>query len=433
MSEYAREIPRSPGWDDTLALAREGYAYVGRRCDDLGTDVFRTRLLLRPALCLRGADAARLFYDPSRFRRADAAPTRLQKTLFGTGGVQALDDDAHHARKALFMEIVRPEAVRDLARITAGEWDAAVSRWEGMDRVVLFDEVRRLLCRAACAWAGVPLPESEVSERTRQLGAMIDGPARFGPYHWYGRWARRRAEGWAKAQVADVRRRRRPEPGPTAVEAIARHRDANGRELPLHDAAVELLNVVRPTVAVARFVTFAAMALHEHPACRRRLQEGPDAGTVRRFVQEVRRYYPFFPFVAARVREPFTWRGYRFPGGVRAILDLYGTDHDRRIWDAPEAFRPERFAEREPGPFELIPQGGGDTAQGHRCPGEGIAVELMTIAVERLTRSMTYRVPDQDLDLPLGTMPTLPRSRFLIAGVRRERESGRPPGSLQIS
>ena len=30
-------------------------------------------------------------------------------------------------------------------------------------------------------------------------------------------------------------------------------------------AAVELLNVLRPTVAVDRFIVFAALALHRHP------------------------------------------------------------------------------------------------------------------------------------------------------------------------
>jgi cytochrome P450 len=86
------------------------------------------------------------------------------------------------------------------------------------------------------------------------------------------------------------------------------------------DAAVELINVLRPTVAVARFITFAALALHEHPGARQKLQEG-DEEYLERFVQEVRRFYPFFPLVGGRARKDFEWRGHRFEEGTWVLLD----------------------------------------------------------------------------------------------------------------
>ena len=89
-------------------------------------------------------------------------------------------------------------------------------------------------------------------------------------------------------------------------------------------------------------VTFVAHALHENPECRRKLEAGEE-GYAELFVQEVRRFYPFFPAVGARVQYDFEWRGYQFPRGRQVILDLHGTNHDARVWDAPEAFRPERF------------------------------------------------------------------------------------------
>lgn len=107
-------------------------------------------------------------------------------------------------------------------------------------------------------------------------------------------------------------------------------------------AAVELLNVIRPVVAIAVYLTFVAHALHRYPHCRHGLRSG-DAEYREWFVQEVRRFYPFFPAVVARVRQDFEWRGYAFPAGRRVMLDLYGTDHDVRLWQAPETFRPERF------------------------------------------------------------------------------------------
>lgn len=46
---------------------------------------------------------------------------------------------------------------------------------------------------------------------------------------------------------------------------IAAHREPDGAPLDPRTAAVEVLNVVRPTVAVSWFVTFAAHALHRWP------------------------------------------------------------------------------------------------------------------------------------------------------------------------
>ena len=104
---------------------------------------------------------------------------------------------------------------------------------------------------------------------------------------------------------------------------------------------MELLNILRPTVAVAVFIVFAAHALHGFPACRPKLQTGDEYPEL--FVQEIRRLYPFFPAVMARTRHNFEWNGYRFPRGRRVMLDLYGTNRDARAWDAPEEFRPDRF------------------------------------------------------------------------------------------
>lgn len=80
--------------DSTLALFAEGYEFVSNRCRLVGSDVFETRLLRQPTICMRGRDAAELFYDRGRFSRAQAAPTPMVRVLFGRGGVQGLDGPA---------------------------------------------------------------------------------------------------------------------------------------------------------------------------------------------------------------------------------------------------------------------------------------------------------------------------------------------------
>ncbi|MEV6814515.1 cytochrome P450 [Micromonospora sp. NPDC051296] len=410
-------IPRDRSPDSTVAFLRAGYRFISERCERHGSDIFQARLLLEPTICLRGRPAAELFYDADRFVREGAMPTRGQRTLTGRGGVQGLDGAAHHDRKAMFMSLMTPTAVRHLGQLFADEWQARIPAWELAGPVTLHTEVASMLTQAVCGWAGVPLASGEADRRTANLQAMINSAAAIGPRHWRGRLGRLRGERWAADLVERVRAGSLPAPEGSALRVIAEHRDGQGRPLPRRVAAVELLNVLRPTVAVAGFVVFAALALHDHPCWRQRVRDSDEV--TEQFVQEVRRYYPFFPVAAARVRRSFDWQGYHFPLGRRVLLDLYGTDHHPALWPEPELFRPERFTGWRGDPFALVPQGGGGHLTGHRCAGEWIAIELLKRAVTLLTGAMRYDVPPQDLAVDLRRMPALPASGFVVTDVRR--------------
>ncbi|CAN5746651.1 hypothetical protein BH23CYA1_BH23CYA1_21830 [soil metagenome] len=80
------QIPTDFAPDSTLALAFNGYQFISQGCQRHQSDVFQTRLLFEKTICLKGADAAHIFYDVEKFTRQGAAPKRAQKTLFGEGG-----------------------------------------------------------------------------------------------------------------------------------------------------------------------------------------------------------------------------------------------------------------------------------------------------------------------------------------------------------
>lgn len=413
------EIPHAPGFDHTLSLLRDPYRFVSAMCDAMGSDVFQTRLLLTPTICLRGAEAAALFYGSSHLiMRRGAALRRIEKTLVGKGGVQGLDDEAHRHRKALFLLILREERIRVLCDQVDQAWCRFAETLGTHYPVVLYDVARELLMRMVCAWAGVPLAPHEVARRTREVAALFDHAGAIGPRHWWARMARRRCERWIRGLVSEVREGRLHVPPDCALHAIAWHRDLQGRLLPPAIAAVEVLNIIRPTVAVAVYLVQALHALHLHPRCQDRLHapHGPDDRYLHWFVQEVRRWYPFFPAAIARVREDFTWRDYRFPAERRVLLDLYGTNHDRRRWSDPEEFRPERFDGWSDDGASLVPQGGGDSRSTHRCPGEPLAIALMEVTVHHVARTARYHFPPQDLSLDYRRLPALPRSRLLVVG-----------------
>lgn len=409
-------ITREKGMDNTHRLLMEGFHYIPERRRKFQSNIFQTRLLGQKVICIGGEEAAEVFYDEGKFKRKGAAPNRVKETLFGKKGVQGMDDTPHRHRKQLFISLMTSERLRELREITRWQWQVARNNWQKKREMSLFHESEKLMCRVACEWAGVPLFASELNQRTRDLAAMIDAFGAIGPRHWKGRTARNRSEKWARSLVQQVREGKRSPREGTALNAIAWHRDLNGKLLSLQTAAVELLNILRPITAIGRYVTFGALAMHDFPETSEKLRSGDETYN-RMFVQELRRYYPFGPFLGAKVRHNFNWSGHHFNKGTLVLLDVYGTNHDLDLWENPDEFRPERFKEWGGSPFDFIPQGGGDYDMGHRCAGEWVTVDVMQVSLEYLANHIDYEVPKQHLHYSMVRMPTLPKSRFMISRV----------------
>jgi fatty-acid peroxygenase len=401
----------------------EGYAWLPQLWRRAGGVAVHTRLLGHRVVGLRGPQAVRFFYDESHVRRHNAIPEPVQGTLFGHGAIHTLDGAEHRHRKAMFLSVVKdPHQVAELVERVAAAWDQAVASWAGRQRVVLFDEASLVITQAVCDWAGVALDESDVAPVATDLIAMVDGFATLGPRHWRARMARGRRERWLATLVQQLREGTTEAPEGCALEVVARYTDAGGELLEPKRAAVELLNVIRPAVAVSWFVAFSGHALHRWPEHRARLRDGDMAYAVA-FAHEVRRFYPFAPFVGGRAVKDLTWHDEHIPAGSVVLLDIFGQDHDAALWPEPYRFRPQRFLHHEPDPDELIPQGGGDARTGHRCPGEDVTVALLAAFAIWLAQ-LDYDVPQQDLTISLRRIPAIVRSRFVISAVRRAVSAG---------
>lgn len=393
--------------DDSVRLLRDGYLWGTRGFAREGADAFRTRLLGRRVLVLRGADAARFFYEGGRFRRGpDAVPRSVAHLLQDDGSVQTLEGDAHRVRKRLFLDLVWGSEARDaLASAVIEAWTELAAAREGRP-VRLFDHAAEALTAGVARVAGLPQPV-DTAELTAALTSMVENAGRFGPPNWGARARRIATEQTAREWIREARERRDTA---TPLGVIAHHRES-GELLDEEVAGVELLNLLRPTAAVAHYLVFVAWALHHRPELRERLIASAELR--RSFAQEVRRFFPFFPMIGGRATRELDWQGRRVRRDDWVLLDLYATDHDPTGWARPDAFDAERFLGADADRL-VVAQGAGDPLHDHRCPGELLTRDLIDELASHLARNPPAVLPDQDLRISLRRFPAMPRDGMRV-------------------
>ena len=379
--------------DQTVDLVRRGYvftAWARRRRDSHEAAVrpryaVSVRLLGRPATVVGGSDGVRLFYDRALMRRRGAMPTAVAGLLFGRGAVHGLDGEEHRHRKAMFVDALMDEdSVGELLGLADELLVDALGQWRREGGGVVYRTATEVYGLAVIRWAGIDVPSHRELRVARDLAKIVDGFATPGlPY--VSAWRRRVAcDRCAASLVREVRKGRRRPPAGSVLDRVSHHRDGGGELLDAHTAGVELQNVLRPTVAVARFAAFAALALGDQPDWRDRL--------------------------VAEVRERGT-----AVGGPLATAFAQEND-DPHEGPRPNTFEPQRFlgtgAEWSP-PF--VPHGGGRPESGHRCPGELVAVGPLALTTARLAVLGGRLVKGQDTGWSWGRVPALPRSGVVIA------------------
>jgi fatty-acid peroxygenase len=408
-----------------LLLARHGYDAVARdRTARGGADTYVSRLLGRRTVVLGDLDGARAFYDESLARRAGAVPRPLAWLLFGRGAVHGMDGTEHRDRKRLILDVLDPDRLDSLVDEVRGALVTRAGGWVGRE-VDLHRELVSVYGAATLQWAGLDLTRREADRVARRLAEIVDGFGFAGPAYVRGWRARRWAERWARTAVRDARDGRTSPVAGTALQMIA------ATDLDDREAAVELLNVLRPTVAVSWLGCFAGLALASVPAEERARLVPPDAVHERyAFAQEVRRTSPFVPALTALAVRAAEVSGVRVRTGDRLLLDVIGIDHHEGRWPAPHLFDADRFLDHDEvaaeSAFDLVPQGGGHPS-GHRCPGESLTLRLLseTIGVlAGLDLEVTRRAADAT------RMPTLPAG---IDRVRVERPTGEWPDPAWVA
>lgn len=413
-----KPIPKAKPCDSILGFLQDGYLFISNRMRQLDTNIFSARFFGKKVVFLMGKEAAEIFYNERYFKRKGVAPMRVQRTLFGKKTIQGLDGKQHKKRKAMFMSLLTPEYVDELVQICYRNLDRYANRWERKSSINLYKESQKVLFESVCQWVGIPYQREKIKDYAESFGLMIYGFGRIGKTYRKGKCARKEMECWVKESIIAVRNGLLVVPSDSPLYRMSMYEEVYGVKVPAQIAAVELINIIRPVIAIATFVAFEALAITDYPVCAEKLQNN-NPEYLEMFCQEVRRFYPFGPFIGAKVKRDFIWKGYYLKKKTLVVLDLYGTNHDSNLWDKPNLFLPLRFKTRDKCLYDFIPQGGGDMQTGHRCAGDVLTVKIIEVFADYLINHISYQVPKQNLKYSLQKFPTLPASGFVMKRVRK--------------
>lgn len=392
-------IKQNPLKDQLFTFLKDGYLFASRQRRKAGLPAdshcpVTINALGGQATIIRGEDAVDFFYDEDTIKRDGAMPSFVQGPLFGEGAVHTLDGQAHKVRKAAMVAMAYEDERVDAFRgFVEEEMKALIERWKTTPGNI-YDDVAVAYGRAAFRWAGVPASDAELNKRATQMSHLLDtfGEIKQNVLAWIDR---KKLDKWAEQLIEDVRSGKSQVDPDSVVQHMADLHDEKGQLVTAKLAGIELQNLTRPTVAVSRFAAFAAVAMVQNPdwALKVRAEVEENGGSLinlpiaTAFAQETRRVYPFVPMLPGLVKKDTEVSGCPIQKGQRVLMDILGTHSSPSVWENPGEFNPQRFLDIED--YEqvkgFLPQGGGSVRDGHRCPGEKIAVAALSSTIAALS------------------------------------------------
>ena len=171
-------------------------------------------------------------------------------------------------------------------------------------------------------------------------------------------------------------------------------------EQQIRDETLTIFVAGHETTAVA--LTWAWYLLASHPEARERLHAEVDAildgrapgvddlpklAYTRAVIEEGLRLYPPALGVIRKTTRDFELGGFRLPAKTFAFVNIGNIHRHAEFWEKPDAFRPERFLDGQPGHrLAFMPFGAGPRV----CPGNHLAMTEAVLLLASLARQ--YRL-----------------------------------------
>ncbi|WP_372790104.1 cytochrome P450 [Paraconexibacter sp.] len=284
-------------------------------------------------------------------------------------GLLTIDGDFHRRSRKIMLPAFHTQRIRESYATIEAETERALPLVRVGETLDLYHWTRELALRIAMrALFGLDPDRSardvDAAEEFEQaLGfyardytlQILRGP--FTPWARMHR-ARQRLDALILSEI--TRRRRTGERGEDILSLLLDAQDEDGSRLSdqhVRDEVMTLLFAGHDTTTST--ISFMFYELSRNPDARDRLRDrlaaGDDGGELRRVMDETLRLYPPAWVGPRRSIEAFELCGVRVPGGVPVNYSSWASHRLPDVWEQPDAFRPERFAEG--GEVSKLPKG----------------------------------------------------------------------------
>jgi cytochrome P450 len=429
MSRHIASLPPGPRlpatWQTILAWRRP--TAMLERCRERYGRRFTMRVLGQPPfVVLSDPEEIKQVFTASPEALHPGEGVRVIESIVGRNSVILLDEDVHMEQRKLMLPAFHGERMQRLEGVMRELAERELASWPRDQAIALHPRLQRLtleiILRAVFGLEqGAQL--DELRETLTELLAFSESPLSLLPvaqriFSGHGRWARfPRLHQSVDRQLFELIEQRRRERRETCGEGGdagggdgeaggggvgerrddvldmllgARHEDGSPMSAQeLRDELVTALVAGHETTASQLAWAFERLA--REPAASRLLAEELDEGDSDAYltasIQEILRLRPVLAEAEPRVvKQAIEIGGIRYPPGVALLVSAYLVHRDRGIYPQPEAFRPERFLQREedgrirgrsPGTYTWIPFGGGRT----RCLGASFAMLEMKVVL----------------------------------------------------
>lgn len=339
---------------------------------------------------------------------------RLFRPVWGRGIFVSEGADWRWQRRAA-APAFRPARMDALAPVIVHAAEAAIASWRDGAPVDLHREMRRLTLQTlfdAVLSGGADFPDK--AETSRHVQAFLDGVGQFRltdflpmPERWRGSTAGRGAAhaAYLRRHIDAMIARRRAEPGQGSdlvALLIAAEDPETGQRM--DDALLRdnLLGFVAAGTDTSSFaLCWALWLVAHHPQVEARLlaEIAAVAGTApiapehvaqlrytRQVIRETQRLYPGAVALARTAARDTTLGGRKVRRGTLIQIATYALHRRADLWNDPERFDPDRFADGAPAPPPGVyhPFGAGPRI----CMGAAFAMTEMTVALASLVRAI---------------------------------------------
>ena len=361
--------------------------------------------------------------------------------ITGESSFMVLDEHEHLAGRRAVLPALHDASAREHERVVGEVARSTVASWPRDTRIALAPHLRAMalevILRSALGGSTIACDGGLATLHTRVL-AMLSVTSssvyraprlRHGPGKWIWQRFLRARDGVDNLLYACIDERREERSDATdMLAALLAARRPDGSSMSREQVRDSLMSlIVAGHETTASQLAWAFQLLARNPAVQARLMEEIDGGLDDRYltatVQEAIRHRPTFVFAIPRaVKQPIEIGGWTYHPPAHLLACFYLHHHDPRAYPEPQAFKPTRFLEPQPGSSTWLAWGGGH----RRCPGRHLAMEEMKTVLRATLSCMTIEPGSRRMERPRWrSMIVTPHAGSVV--VLRPRR--RPPGA----